>query len=462
MMSEQTDLKTHAILYVDDELQAGKYFRKGLEKDFRVLTAGNVTEAMAVLEKEGAGIGVVITDQRMPGRSGVELLTHVREKWPAIVRILITAYSDLDNAVAAVNAGAVYKYITKPADFALLRQVLTEALALHRQTIERDALATTLRELEAQRKATQAAEAQREILQQRLLNASRDAGRAEVATGVLHNIGNVLNSMNTAASVINNTLAQSRTANLCKALAMLDEHREDLAAFLTSDERGQRLPSYLSKLAGVLAEEHKIMVAEMATFGRSLEHIAQVVQMQQTYAKSSTVRAPLRPADLMEDALQVNPVSIAQQDIEIVRDYTDIPTAWLDKHKVLQILINLISNASNVLKERQTQGRKLTLKIDQISIIGEKPLVRFRVIDNGSGIAPENLTRIFSHGFTTRKDGHGFGLHSSANAAREMGGSLTAASDGLNCGATFTLELPLITDGSASGLDTVQEEKAAA
>jgi signal transduction histidine kinase len=461
MNADNSELKTHAVLYVDDELQAGKYFRKGLEKDFRVLTAGNVVEAMAVLEKDGATIGVVITDQRMPGKSGVELLAQVRERWPAIVRILITAYSDLDNAVAAVNAGAVYKYITKPADFALLREVLTQALALYRQTVERDQLAATLRELEEQRRATQAAEAQREVLQGRLITASRQAGRAEVATGVLHNVGNVLNSMNTAASVIDKTLTESRTEYLCKALAMFEEHKNDLTSFLTSDERGQRLPSYLYKLAGVLAEEHKTLISEMSALRRSLEHIDQIVQMQQSYARSSTVRAPLQPAELMEDALQLNQASIGQKEIRIVRQFADIPTAVLDKHKVLQILINLISNAGNVLKDRAAGDKQLTLKIEEIGADAQQPQIRFAVIDNGSGIAPENLTRIFSHGFTTRKDGHGFGLHSSANAAREMGGSLTAASDGPDRGATFTLELPLIT-GAVAGLGGASDEKAAA
>src|ERR1700730_17102211 len=105
-----------AVLYVDDEEQALKYFRKGLEKDFRTLIAPSAAQAIAILEQEAASIGVVITDQRMPGQSGVAFLSEVRQKWPSIVRILITAYTDIDSAVAAVNAGAVFKYITKPAD----------------------------------------------------------------------------------------------------------------------------------------------------------------------------------------------------------------------------------------------------------------------------------------------------------------------------------------------------------
>jgi two-component system NtrC family sensor kinase len=377
------------------------------------------------------------------------------------VRILITAYSDLENAVAAVNAGAVYKYVTKPADLAVLRQILTEALALHRQTIERDALAATLRELEAQRRATQAAEADREKLQAQLLSASRAAGRAEVATGILHNVGNVLNSMNTSVAMINKTLTQSRVSNLGKALAMLEEHGGNLAEFLANDERGKVLPGYLNKLAAVLAEEQDTLRGEIESLGESLEHIGQVVRMQQSYAKDSTVYVPVRPEELMEDALRVNLASVGQHNVHIVREYAELSITLLDKHKVLQILINLISNAKNALKERTGDERRMTLKIESVDREGQ-PLIRFQVVDTGTGIRPENITRIFSHGFTTRKDGHGFGLHSAANSAQEMGGSLSAFSAGVDCGATFTLELPLKQQNTEIPSEPALTEKAAA
>lgn len=459
-MTINPDPKAYAVLYVDDEQQAGKYFRKGLEKDFRILIAGNVPEAIAILEKEGDTIGVVITDQRMPGQTGVELLTMVRQRRPAIVRILITAYSDLDSAVGAINAGCVYKYITKPADFAVLHQALSEGMALYRQTIERDALAATLRELEEQRRATQAVEAQREQLQQQLLEASREAGRAEVATGILHNVGNVLNSVNVSAALVNKTLKQSKIANLCKALTLLEEHQSDLSAFLMGDERGQRLPGYLAKLAQVLIEEQTTLAAEMESLGQSLEHIGQVVRMQQSHAKRSMLRQPVHPAELFENALRVNLALLEKNKVLITREFANVPTAQLDKHSVLQILINLLSNAANAVAHRPDDDRRITLRLGVIEREG-RPNIQFQVIDIGQGIPTENLTRIFTHGFTTRTDGHGFGLHSSANAAREMGGSLTAASEGADRGATFTLELPTDTQGAAAA-HTEPSEKAAA
>jgi signal transduction histidine kinase len=379
----------------------------------------------------------------MPGKSGVTMLTEVRERWPAIVRILITAYTDIDSAVAAVNAGAVYKYINKPADFPLLRQTLTEAVNLYRETLHRDALAKTLAELQEQRKATEASEAQREQLQQRLLAASRAAGRAEVATGILHNVGNVLNSINVSASVVSNTLQNSRVSNLCKGLAILEEHAGDLASFLTTDERGQRLPGYLSKLSGVLTEEQKAIGDAMVSLTHNIDHVVQVVKGQQSYAREVNLRQKANPAELMEQAVRVAQAAIDQHAVAVSREFAPLPTVLLDQHSVLQILINLVTNAANALKESSAAEKRITLKIGECVNEG-RANVFFEVTDNGVGILPENLTRMFTYGFTTRKEGHGFGLHSAANAAREMGGSLIATSGGPNLGATFRLELPIL------------------
>ncbi|HWE01928.1 MAG TPA: ATP-binding protein [Tepidisphaeraceae bacterium] len=450
----------HAVLYVDDEEQALKYFRKGLDRDFRILTAPGAAQAIALLEAE-ADIAVVISDQRMPGRSGVSLLTEVKARWPAVVRILVTAYTDIDSAVAAVNAGSVYKYLTKPADFNLLRLTLTESMNLYRETIHNNVMAQTLRKLEEQCQATAEAQTQREQLQQRLIAASREAGRAEVATGILHNVGNVLNSMNVSAAVVTNTLHESRIGNLCKGLAMLEEHAGDLASFIASDERGQRLPGYLAKLAPVISQEHATIAGAMESLSRNIEHIVHVVQHQQSDAREVCLRQAVNTTELAEDAIRINQTIVEQNGVEIVRDFADIPILMLDRHRVLQILVNLVSNAARALKGCDSAQKRITVKIRRNSD-SVQPQVCFEVSDNGAGIAPENLTRIFTYGFTTRREGHGFGLHSAANAAREMGGSLTASSGGAGLGATFTLGLPAARDSDAAALSrqAIQEVSA--
>jgi two-component system, sensor histidine kinase ChiS len=448
MSLPSTEPGKYAVLYVDDEEQALKYFRRGLDKEFRTLIAPDVAQAMAILEKEAEWIAVVITDQRMPGKSGVELLTEIRLRWPAIVRILITAYTDVDSAIAAVNSGAVYKYITKPADFELLRQILTQAMAAHRETIYRDTMAQTLRQLEEQRKATLEAEAAREQMHQRLVAASREAGRAEVATGILHNVGNVLNSMNVSASVVNNTLQESRIGNLLKSLEMLETHANDLASFISTDERGQRLPGYLIKLGPVLRAEQESIANAMTVLNKSIEHIMHVVGVQQSHAKELVLNESVNPGALVEDAIRVNQPAIEKQGVKLIRDYAEVSAAMLDQHRVLQILINLIGNAIGATSGNG--GREPEVKLRITTQPQEpSPTIRFEVLDNGCGIAPENLTRIFSYGFTTRQDGHGFGLHSAANAAKEMGGAIKVFSEGPGSGATFVLELPLTISGAA-------------
>jgi C4-dicarboxylate-specific signal transduction histidine kinase len=159
--------------------------------------------------------------------------------------------------------------------------------------------------------------------------------------------------------------------------------------------------------------------------------------MQQNYAKVIGVVEMLTPVDLFEDALRMNAAALSRHDIEVVREFRPAPAVWMGRHKVLQILINVIRNAKYALDDGLQPNRRLVLRIEP-----DGETIRFVISDNGVGIPPENLTRIFSHGFTTRKDGHGFGLHSSALAAHEMGGRLTGHSDGPGRGATFILELP--------------------
>jgi signal transduction histidine kinase len=281
-----------------------------------------------------------------------------------------------------------------------------------------------------------------ETVSQELVDTARRAGMAEIATGVLHNVGNVLNSINVSATVVEQKMRQSEVADLSKAGEMLRAHQHDLVAYLTTDERGKHLPRFLIEVAECLAKEQSEVLAELQSMGRGVEHIKQVVSSQQRHAKNGTLREKVAPADLFEEAIQMDLGSSPEHPAAIERDFAAIPAAALDKHKVLQILINLLSNAK---KSVAASGRPDPRIIVSTRVAGEAKDARlfFQVTDNGVGISAENLEKIFSHGFTTRKDGHGFGLHSAVNAAREMQGNLTAASDGPGQGSRFTLELPL-------------------
>ena len=287
--------------------------------------------------------------------------------------------------------------------------------------------------------AIKEAEASLEIVHKQLLDASRQAGMAEVATGVLHNVGNVLNSVNVSANLLSEKLRHSRVSGLAKVVALLREHSSGLADFITNDRRGRQLPVYLEQLAERVAEEQALLVSEVSCLARNLEHIKSIVAMQQAYAKPGGITESVQAVDLVEDALRINGGALARHHVQIVREYeSQLPTLNVDKHKVLQILVNLVSNAGHACAQSQRGDKRLTVRLGD-----RHNRIQFAIADNGIGIAPENLTRIFSLGFTTRSDGHGFGLHSGALAANELGGTLRSHSDGFDRGATFILELPV-------------------
>jgi len=297
------------------------------------------------------------------------------------------------------------------------------------------------RELEAQVEAKEKALSDLSIAQTSLVAASRAAGMAEVATGVLHNVGNVLNSVNVSATLILDTLRESRTGNVLKIAQMMDSPPEDLAEFLIRDQKGQQIPKYLMSLGNALADEHDRLFSETKELAGRIEHIKEIVAMQQNYGRVSGISETVFPETLMEDALMLNQGALVRHNIVVKKEYEEMPAVTVDKHKVLQILLNFINNAKYACSDSGKTEKLIILGIFK----GKGNTVCLSVTDNGIGIEPENLTRIFRHGFTTRKSGHGFGLHSGALAAKQLGGSLTVDSAGPGCGAAFTLVLPLFT-----------------
>jgi signal transduction histidine kinase len=270
-----------------------------------------------------------------------------------------------------------------------------------------------------------------------LVDAARQAGMAEVAIGVLHNVGNVLTSVNVSASIVDEKLRRSKASGLGKVVAMLKEHEADLALFLEKDGKGREVLAYLEKLSQAITSEQMDVLVELKALSQNVEHMKEIVNAQQTYATALPLVETLNVRDLLEDALRINQIAPGRHEISVVRKYSDTHFISGDRHKILQILINLITNAKQAMSTSEI--RTLTLSTET----GPTGEVLVSIRDTGCGIAAENMTRIFSHGFTTKKTGHGFGLHSSALAAKEMRGFLRVESGGAGQGATFTLELPL-------------------
>jgi PAS domain S-box-containing protein len=283
------------------------------------------------------------------------------------------------------------------------------------------------------------AEEELEMLNRRLLESSRHAGMAEVATGVLHNVGNVLNSVNVSSTLICDQVRNSKASRLKDVVLLLNKNADNLGSFIVNDPKGKIIPGYLTTLSERLTAEQQDLLKELELLTKNIEHIKEIVAMQQNYARVSGIIESLSIKNLMEDALQMNAAALSRHGILVSRNYEEVPLLAVDKHKILQIFVNLIRNAKYAIDAAARRDKRIEITIG----MKEDSRVVVIVKDNGIGIAPDNLTRIFSHGFTTKKDGHGFGLHSGALAAKEMGGSLAAFSEGPGTGATFTLELPL-------------------
>lgn len=275
--------------------------------------------------------------------------------------------------------------------------------------------------------------------QSELLDTARQAGMAEIATNVLHNVGNVLNSINISADLVCRKLRNSKAQGLGKAMQMLNEHTQDLGSFITEDEKGKLIPGYLNQLVDAIAHEQLSMAEELSQLNKSVDHIKDIVSTQQSYAGAGSLLESLSINDLLEDALRMNSGALTRHNVNVIREYADTPLIMGDKHRLLLILINLISNAKYAMSNVSNRERNMTLGV---SIVDGETL-QISVRDEGEGITAQNMSRIFVHGFTTRKEGHGFGLHSCALAAIEMNGRLNAYSDGPERGAVFVLQIPL-------------------
>ncbi|EPJ76805.1 putative two-component system fusion protein [Pseudomonas sp. CFII64] len=395
------------VLVVDDSPEMLSYVSELLQNDYIVATAVDGEQAWALLQRRP--IDVVVSDVMMPELDGLGLTARIKASagFAHLPVILLTARGGGEACVSGLESGAD-DYIAKPFSPLELKARVRAVLRMSK-------------------------------VQTELHAKSRQAGMAEIATTVLHNVGNVLNSVNISAELVSSQMRTSKALGLGKVAQLMNEHVNDLSDFLTSDQKGKLLPGYLLKLAEVVTAEQQGIIEELERLTKGVDHIKTIVAAQQSYAVAVSVVETVPVPELIDDALRMSAGSLTSQDVTVVKEIADLPLLSLDRHRVLLILVNLISNARQALGGVVDRSPCITF----VASLAEGPALRITVADNGNGIAPEHMASIFSHGFTTRKDGHGFGLHSCALAAQEMGGSLAVHSDGVGQGATFTLDVPL-------------------
>jgi PAS domain S-box-containing protein len=413
LMERSLEVSSQELLEANSEIHA--IFQATPDLVFRLDHEGTILSVKA-------GTGGEMPQQELLGRRIQECwLKHSGDRFPEVLRRVID-----EKAMVSIEHSEGDKGLESFHEVRLVPLLRDEVVAIARNITER-----------------KSAEAKLEQMHKQLTDASRQAGMAEIANNVLHNIGNVLNSVNVSAGLIGDRMRDSKVQNLAKAVQLMNEHATDMGDFFTRDEKGKTLPGYLKKLVAVLAAEKQSIDAELDSLTKSIEHIKEIVATQQSYSGATSRVEPVQIRDLMEDALRMNAASMARHQITVIKEFADVPLLLLDKHLVLRILVNLIGNAKHAMDGLPDRSHQITLRTETAES-AEGPRLRIRVEDDGEGIAPENLARLFAHGFTTRRNGHGFGLHSCALAAKEMDGTITAHSNGRGKGAVFMLELPAV------------------
>ena len=268
-----------------------------------------------------------------------------------------------------------------------------------------------------------------------MLEVAHRAGMAEIATDVLHNVGNAMNTINVATGTLGERLQNSRSVGLDKAAEMLHSHQSDLAGFLTNDPRGQKLPGYLVQLSEAVQQERGDLLDELQALQQKVHHVCDIIMLQQDYANGPSLLMAEDLALLTDGALRMNEQLLEAAGVTIERKYEPLPPILVNRVKFTQVLVNLVKNALEAMRAAPGGEHRLTVRLRRDG----DAAIRLEVTDTGDGLGPRTMGRLFQYGFTTRRDGHGIGLHFCANAMKEMGGTIEAHSDGPGLGATFTL-----------------------
>lgn len=274
--------------------------------------------------------------------------------------------------------------------------------------------------------------------QRELIEVSRCAGVAEMAAGILHNIGNALNSVNTSTGVVCDRLNSLKLESVSRIEQLLLDESEPWGGAFRRNERGVKIVNYIRSLHDHLQESRVALKREAQLLRESVDHVNQTVAAQQSFAQIAGAPEDLDPSEPMRYALRLCEAELLRDKIDVVREFGNVPAVRIERHKVVQIMVNLIRNAKDALAGSPRQNRRLRLGVR----LGQPSCIECYVSDNGMGITAENLNKVFSMGFTTKEGRHGFGLHNSAIAADSMGGVLSVHSEGTGCGATFALTLP--------------------
>ncbi|MBA2648904.1 MAG: hypothetical protein H0U75_04745 [Legionella sp.] len=271
---------------------------------------------------------------------------------------------------------------------------------------------------------------------QKLIEMARQIGMAEISASVLHSVGNILNSVKTSVHALTENTQESKIDRLGKICAVLNEHKHDLSAYLEKDAKGKQTIEFLDALAEYLKEEQKNSLEELTLLNKNILLIQNTISTQQFLTKTKGLEDFVSINNLLDEALLITNLD-SNSRVTLKKQYGKLKPIYIDKLSFLQVVINILNNAKQSVLESINKDKMIT--ITTTSLIKNK--IKLEITDNGIGISPQNIDKVFIYGFTTKKTGHGFGLHTSANAIRNMGGSIEVVSNGLGLGATFIIEI---------------------
>jgi two-component system, sensor histidine kinase ChiS len=425
------------VLLTEDDAASRIVLQKHLQNwGYEVIAAEDGNKAWEIIQT--CRPQIVLVDWIMPGMDGLQLCKKIRGQSENnyIYTIFLTSKTENEDMVTALDTGAD-DFLSKPFD----KNVLRGKMAAGARIINYE------NEMRIARQKAEDAQAkleklnlQLELTYKKLMEAAHVAGMAEVAANVLHNVGNALNSINVSANLISEKLSKSEILNLQKLSDLLKNHTDNLADFLTNDPQGKFVPTYLTEASNHLVQQKNEILGSLRSLIKNVEHVKDIVHMQQLYTAVGRQQDCVSLPELIENAIDINKAGLERIKIEVVREYEDFGNILIDKHRIIQILVCLIDNAEHALAESQNEPKLLKIRVTK----SDSQKVRIEIADNGIGINPQDMDKIFSNGFTTKPAGHGFGLHGCRLAAKDMQGTITVSSPGKNQGATFIIELPLI------------------
>lgn len=274
-------------------------------------------------------------------------------------------------------------------------------------------------------------------LNKHLIDAARQAGMAEVAGSVLHSMGNVLNSLNISSEILQQKINSMSTTKISKLADLLNKNNGKEGNYFTETESGRDIVKYISLIAKETEIEKLNLLQEVQSMSTHINHLKNTVSLQQTISKPTIVITRVFISKIITDILSIYKTQIENNAITVSYEHDGDHSLMNDQYQIERILQNLIHNAIESLKSSEISDKSLVVSCQ----LGKDKSIIIQVIDNGLGISPNRINKIFNFKSTTKKGGHGFGLHYSALEAKRLGGELTAASKGLGQGATFTLKL---------------------